>query len=165
MGACHWLRNEEPDNIQNTIMFHWLIERDLVVPYEVRNLGHRWFSSWFFVYSVPSHDLNQWWIGVDCTLNTLRLRRNRRRFADDIFKCFFLNENVWISIRISLKFVPMGPINNNTALVQIMASCRLGNKPLFEPMMVSFLTHICVTQPQFVKNELHWNFKGRYGTL
>ena len=26
--------------------------------------------------------------------------------AVDIFKCIFLNENVWISIKISLKFVP-----------------------------------------------------------
>ena len=37
---------------------------------------------------------------------------------------FFLNENVRISIKISLKFVPKGPINNNPALVQIMARCR-----------------------------------------
>ena len=39
--------------------------------------------------------------------------------ADNIFKCIFLNENVWISINISLKFVPKGPINNIPALVQI----------------------------------------------
>ena len=26
--------------------------------------------------------------------------------ADDIFKYIFLNENFWISIKISLKFVP-----------------------------------------------------------
>ena len=38
-------------------------------------------------------------------------------FADDIFKCIFLNENVWISIKISLKFVPKGPIDNILALV------------------------------------------------
>ena len=30
---------------------------------------------------------------------------------------FFMNENVRISIKISLKFVPKGPINNNPALV------------------------------------------------
>ena len=33
-------------------------------------------------------------------------------FADNIFKWIFLNENVSISIKISLKFVPKGPINN-----------------------------------------------------
>ena len=36
---------------------------------------------------------------------------------DAIFKCIFLNENVWIPIKISLKLVPKGPINNITALV------------------------------------------------
>ena len=53
-----------------------------------------------------------------------------------------------ISIKISLKFVPNGPINNIPALVQIMAWRRPGDKPLSEPMMVSLLTHICVTRPQ-----------------
>ena len=46
-------------------------------------------------------------------LNTLRPKQN---FPDDIFKGIFLNENVWISIKISLKFVPKGPINNIQAL-------------------------------------------------
>ena len=50
-------------------------------------------------------------------LNTLRPRQNGRCFADDIFKCIFLNENVWIPIEISLKFVPKGPINYTPALV------------------------------------------------
>ena len=34
------------------------------------------------------------------------------KFAAYIFKCISFNENVWISIKISLKFVPMGPIDN-----------------------------------------------------
>ena len=63
----------------------------------------------------------------------------------------FLNENIWISLKISLKFVPKVPINNISSLVQIMAWCRPGDKPLSEPMMVSLLTHICVTRPQWVK--------------
>ena len=42
---------------------------------------------------------------------------NGRHFPDDIFKCIFLNENVLISIKISLKFVPKGQINNIPALV------------------------------------------------
>ena len=42
-----------------------------------------------------------------------------------------------------------GPINNIPALVQIMAWCRPGDKPLSEPMMVNLLTHICVTGPQW----------------
>ena len=81
---------------------------------------------------------------------TLRSRQNEQHFADDIFKRIFFNENVWISIKISLKFVPKGPINNIPALVQIMAWRQPGDKALSEPMMVRLPTHICVTRPQGV---------------
>ena len=84
------------------------------------------------------------------TVDKLRPRQNGRRFADDTFKRIFFNENVRILIKISLKFVPKGPINKNPALVQIMAWRRPGDKPLSEPMMVFLLTHICVTRPQWV---------------
>ena len=49
---------------------------------------------------------------------TSRPRENDRHFPDDILKCIFLNEKVWIFIKISLKFVPKGPINNILVLVQ-----------------------------------------------
>ena len=68
-----------------------------------------------------------------------------------IFQCIFLNENVSISLKILLKFVPKIRTNNIPALVQIMAWHRPGDKPLSEPMMISSLTHICVTRPQWVK--------------
>ena len=70
-----------------------------------------------------------------------------------IFKCIFLNENVWISIKISLKFVPKDPISNCQPVFQIMAWCRLGDKPLSKPMVVNLLTHLCVTRPQWIKNK------------
>ena len=82
--------------------------------------------------------------------NSLRPRQNHRHFPDHIFNCVFLKENVWISIKISLKFVPTGRMKNIPALVQIMAWRRPGDNPLSEPMMVSLLTHICVTRPQWV---------------
>ena len=84
--------------------------------------------------------------------NTLRPRQDGRHFPDDIFKCIFVNENLWISINISLKIVPKGPINHIPAMVQIMAWRRPGDKPLSEPMMISLPTHICVTRPQWVNN-------------
>ena len=68
-------------------------------------------------------------------------------FPDDIFKCIFFNENISISIKISLKFLTF---NNIPALFQIMALCRSGDKPLSEPMMVYLLTHIYITRPQWV---------------
>ena len=83
-------------------------------------------------------------------VNTLRPRQNGRHFPDEIFKCIFLNENVLVSIKISLKFIPKGPINNIPALVQTMAWRRPGDRPLYEPMMIISLTHICVARPQSV---------------
>ena len=70
--------------------------------------------------------------------NSLRPRQNKRHFADDVFKCNFLNEKDWIPIKISLKLVPKGPINNIPAFVQIMAWRRTGDRPLSEPMMTQF---------------------------
>ena len=96
------------------------------------------------------------WVGSKWlvkSLNTLRPRQNGRHFADDIFNSIFLNEHIWIPIKISLKFVSKGSINNIPALVEIMAWCRPGDKPLSEPMMVNLPTHICVTRPQWLKNE------------
>ena len=84
--------------------------------------------------------------------NSMRPRQNGSRFADDLFKCIFLNENVRSSIKISLEFIPKGPINKISALIQIMAWCRSGDKPLSEAMVFSLLTHICVTRPQWVKD-------------
>ena len=93
-----------------------------------------------------------WW-----SFNTLRLRQNGRHFPDNIFKCIFLNENILISIKNSLKFIPTGLINNIPALIQIMTWHRSGDKPLSETMMVRSLTHICVTRPQWVNKDLHTN--------
>ena len=98
---------------------------------------------------IPSFEQESEWV---INFNTLRPRQNGRHFADDTFKRIFLNENVKILIKISLKFVPKSPINNIPALVQIMAWRRPGDKPLSESMMVSLLTHICVTRPQWVKS-------------
>ena len=83
-------------------------------------------------------------------LNTLRPNQNGRHFPDNSFRCIFLNENVWISIKISLKFVPKGPIANNPALVQIIAWRRTGDKPLSEPILINPLVHICSTKGRWV---------------
>ena len=76
-------------------------------------------------------------------VNTLKPWQNGRHFPDDIFTCIYFSKNVRILIRISLKFVPKGPINNIPALVQIMAWRHPGDRPLYEPMMVSLPMHIC----------------------
>ena len=65
-------------------------------------------------------------------LFTLRLRQSGHHFADDIFECIFLNAHLWIVIKISLKFVPKGQINNIILI------------------NVGYLTEACLTGPQWL---------------
>ena len=65
----------------------------------------------------------------------------------------FLNENICILIKISLKFVPTALIDNKTSLVQIMALRQLGDKPLSQPLIAKF-TDACATQQQFMEKLL-----------
>ena len=83
-------------------------------------------------------------------INTFRQRETYPNYGNVIYK-FIFNENAWISIKISLKFVPKGPIKIFLHLVQ-MAWRQPGDKPLSEPMVFSLLTHICVAQPQWVNS-------------
>ena len=110
-----------------------------------------WMSLWIW------RDNNTWsalqlrpTLTLFCRFNTLRPRQHGRHFEDDIFRTIFVNEKCCILIKISLKFVSKGAIDNNPTLVWIMAWCRPGDKPLSESMMVNLLTHICVTRPQWV---------------
>ena len=100
--------------------------------------------------------------GDSCIFNTLRPRQNGRHFKDGILKCIFFNENVWISITISLNVVPGGPISNIPSLVQIMAWRRPSAKPLSEPMMVGLPTHICVTRPKKYRWHNRKSYRLRY---
>ena len=50
-------------------------------------------------------------------INSLAPGKNGRHFADDTFKCIFLNGKTFILIKISLKFVPKGPIHRENSPV------------------------------------------------
>ena len=79
------------------------------------------------------------------SVKTLRPKQKDRYCTDEMCKCVFLDENVWISINISLSLYP-----NIPAWVKIMTWRRPGDKPLSVPMMASSLTHTCVTRIQWV---------------
>ena len=55
-----------------------------------------------------------------------------------IFKCIFMNEKFCVFIQNSLKFVPKGPIDNKSMMVQVIAWRRTGDNPLSEPMLTQF---------------------------
>ena len=89
--------------------------------------------------STAVNDLSKAFDSLPLVLFThLPLDKMGAILADDIFKRIFLNDNVRISIEISLKFVPKGSINNKPGLVQVMAWCCTGNKPLPEAMLTQF---------------------------
>ena len=90
------------------------------------------------------------WIVHQCLID-LPLDKIAAILVDDTFKRVFLNENIRILMKISLKFVPKVQIKNIQALVQTMTWRRPGDKPLSEPMMTSLSTHICVIRPQWIK--------------
>ena len=50
------------------------------------------------------------------TINLSAPEQNDRRFAEDIFGCNFFNEKLYILMKIALRFVHKGPIDNNPAL-------------------------------------------------
>ena len=56
-------------------------------------------------------------VSIVYLLNSSPPDQNGRHFADDIFRFIFVNEKFCILIKISLKYVPKGPIDNNPALV------------------------------------------------
>ena len=114
-------------------------------------LAHVWLRLWC---SLGDSHLTHW--GRDKMAATL---------ADDTFICKFVNENILMSITISLKFFPKGPINNIPALVQIMA----GDKPLSEPMIYCHLdsweqTSVKYTEFSFKKIKYFWKCHLQYGS-
>ena len=83
-------------------------------------------------------------------LKTSKPRQNGRHFADSIFKCVFLSDNIWILINISLKFVPKAPINNILVLVQIMA---------WHWWKIFWHIHVYACRHQWVKSSVCNSFK------
>ena len=74
----------------------------------------------------------------------------------DILHTTFWNAFPWMKMyefryKISVKIVPKGPVNNIPALAKIMAWRRPSDKSLSEPIMVSFLTHICTPHHKWVE--------------
>ena len=117
------------------------------------------------VWGAPTKDESQ----LCLQLTHLPTGQNGRHFADNMFKRIFLNENIWMSNEISLKYVPWDVIDRMPALVQIMAWRRPGDKPLSEPMLTQFtdanMRHYswadnCICQ----KNRSNYDTSNKFGT-
>ena len=66
--------------------------------------------------------------------NSSPLGQSGYYFADSIF----FRMKVFYFTSISLKFVPKGPSDNKSSLVQVKAWQQTGDKPLPEPMLTQF---------------------------
>ena len=76
--------------------------------------------------------------------------QNGHHFADDIFRCIFMNEKFCILIKISLELVPMGPNDKNPALVQTRAWLRIAISHHLKKCSLDSRTHICCTRGRWV---------------
>ena len=70
-------------------------------------LLHRRESNRHKIWHMPSGHVQNFML-IKCLWTHWDWDKMAATLADDIFKCIFLNENVWILINISLKFVPKG---------------------------------------------------------
>ena len=116
------------------IFFHMLL------PTSCASKWYQWLRIWL------SGNIRFVRVNVDMSARNRHFQTNY--WCITILNWIFMDENIWISTEMSLKFVPMGQINNSQSLVQILAWRRSGDKPLSETMMVNLLTHICVTRLQ-----------------
>ena len=85
---------------------------------------------------------------------TMRPRQNWRHFTDTCILLTYKNllycKKIVLNIQISLKIVSKGPIYNKPTLVQIIAWCWVGNKPLSDQWWPGLLMHKCITRPKWV---------------
>ena len=112
--------------------------------------GHRWIpltkasdaEHWCFRWSAP------WINGWVNTREAGELRHHRAHYDVIVMRseCFHLKSSSWRTFRVSTttsdwKFTGVSTkstINNIPALVQIMAWCRPGDKPLYEPWWLDY---------------------------
>ena len=81
---------------------------------------YNWISKIYLWSSMDQWVNNPWTIlNTIYVINTLRPRQKKtRHFTDEIFKFIWVNENVRMSVKISLMFVPSGSIDNRPLLAQ-----------------------------------------------
>ena len=72
------------------------------------------------------------------SVNSSHPGQNGRHFANDSFKCIFVNDKFCILVKILLECVPKGPIDTKSAMFQVMAWRQTGDKLLPEPLLTQF---------------------------
>ena len=71
----------------------------------------------------------------------------------DILRTTHSNGFTWNTVFISLNFFPKGPIENMSALVQVMAWRQTGHKPYLDWLWLSSFTYVCHLGPVFISDK------------
>ena len=100
-----------PTNCHQCVTPHWP-KRDKL------QWNCNWSKNIFIQQYSCEYTFCHWWLCL-FKFHWVSTLNPDHHLADDIFKCIFLNENIWILIWISVKFVPMDSIDNKSALVQM----------------------------------------------
>ena len=122
--GCQWVKTQVPAAHLGNPLYIWHIKR---LSWQK---GFHNSISWLLVSYNVTNSLT--------SINWFPPGHNGPRSADDRFRCIFVNENICILIKISLKFLRKGSIDNKPALVEIMAWRQIDDKPLSEPMRIRF---------------------------
>ena len=81
-------------------------------------------------------------------------------FQTTFLKWIFMDEGVWISIEMSLTFIPKGPVNNIPALVQIMAWRRPSDNHCLNEWVQSVTRGMIMIRNGFnLMSSYYWGFK------
>ena len=84
------------------------------------------------------------------TLTHISLENLAGKLQTTFSNTFYSIKNVWTSIKISQKFVPKGPIDNESTLVQVMAWRRQATSHYLSQCWTSSPTDICGTRGRWV---------------
>ena len=114
--------------------YHWSFVKEIPTERDSNAKGWRVMASYMWGECMPflfwllfcHYCVCSWVCPVSYTtcVDTLGPKPSGRNCADGTFKRIFLNENVRISIKIWLKFIPKAPADNIPALLLIMAPIR-----------------------------------------
>ena len=132
--SLEWISNLIPQLIMDVIIYPCWKGPPVSTPCNIHNRANSRLAPSQWEMSLQSNAISRW-LGANLKsaqhktkhtlthcflchiLNSSPPGQNGRHLADNLFRCIFVNEKFCILIKISLKFVPKHPIDNNPALV------------------------------------------------
>ena len=165
------------------VQYHVILDRGIAVLDCMFCQCCRWFAAYVSIHCnvsvIMDYRLGISYIyGYFCPslkpLNSSPTGQNDRHFADDIFKHIFLNEEVQILIKMSLKFIGKGSIDNMASIGSDNGSAPNRRRAIIwayadpihwriyaalgwdEVTHLGLVTHTCVCEPSYYRSPGKW---------